>query len=69
MYWLNNGEHFDKATMVECFVTIVTSALKGAHALDADLNVDAAIEALSGDDGAPLHGSTHREKTRANGRP
>ncbi|MCV7228040.1 TetR/AcrR family transcriptional regulator [Mycolicibacterium komossense] len=69
MYWLNNREQFDKATMVECFVTIVTSALKGAHALDADLNVDAAIEAFDGEDGAGFHISTSRAKVRTDGQP
>lgn len=49
MYWLNNCDQYDRDTMVECFMTIVTSALKGAHALDANLDVDAAIEALGGD--------------------
>lgn len=47
VYWLDNEDRFDVDVMVECFVTIVISALRGAHALDAGLNIDAAIEALS----------------------
>ncbi|MBI3212188.1 MAG: TetR/AcrR family transcriptional regulator [Mycobacterium sp.] len=48
VYWLNNDECFDIPTMVECFVTISVSALRGAHSLDTDLNVDAAIAAFEG---------------------
>lgn len=52
VYWLNNGELFETGAMVDCFVAIVISALKGAHALDPSLEVDAAIQALSEDGGA-----------------
>ena len=46
VYWLNNADHFDLDTMVECFVNIAVSALEGAQAMDATLNVDAAVEAV-----------------------
>ncbi|MBX7435138.1 TetR/AcrR family transcriptional regulator [Mycobacterium sp. Y57] len=69
LYWLNDSGQFDKATMVECFVSIVISALRGAHALDADLNVDAAIEALTRGEGPRVRRSTQRENAGANGHP
>ena len=47
VYWLNNEDEFDVATMVECFVTIAISALRGARSLDPGLNVDVAIDALT----------------------
>ncbi|MHA3021846.1 TetR/AcrR family transcriptional regulator [Mycobacterium sp. BMJ-28] len=46
VYWLNHEDHFDVDTMVECFITIAVSALKGAQTLDANLNVGAAIDSL-----------------------
>lgn len=47
VYWLNNTDHFELDAMVECFVNIAVSALEGAQALDATLNVDAAVEAVN----------------------
>jgi AcrR family transcriptional regulator len=64
VYWLNNEEQFDKATMVECFMTIVVAALKGAQSLDAGLNVDAAIEALGTAAGARVHVPKQRARAR-----
>jgi len=47
LYWLNHEDHFDVDTMVDCFMTIIVSALQGARSLDASLDVDAALDALT----------------------
>jgi len=47
LYWLNHEDHFDVDTMVDCFMTIIVSALRGARSLDASLDVDAALDALT----------------------